>query len=124
MADSVSSQTIFQGNRRSIYSFTNVSDGTGESAVLKIDISALPGAPSKVNIEQVWWATSGMSVRILYDHTTDDTALILAGYGNLKFDVFGGIPDPGSAGGTGDILFTTVDHSPGDTYSIILEVSY
>jgi hypothetical protein len=124
MADVVTSQAIFTGNRRSIYSFTNVSDGTGESAVQKIDISALPGPPTKVNIERAWWASSGMSVKILFDHTTDDTGFILAGVGFIKFDEFGGIPDPGSAGGTGDILFTTVDHHPGDTYSIVLEVSY
>jgi hypothetical protein len=124
MSDTVTSQVIFSGNRRAVYSLTNVSDGTGESAVQKIDISGLPGSPSKVNIEQVWWATAGMSVKILFDHTIDDTGLILSGYGNLKFEVFGGIPDPGSAGGTGDILFTTVDHHAGDTYSIVLEVSY
>lgn len=124
MADTVTSQAIFTGNRRSIYSFTSVSDGTGESAVQKIDISGLPGAPSAVNIEQVWWTTAGMSVKILFDHTTDDVGLIVSGNGNLKFDSFGGIPDPKSAGGTGDIMFTTVDHHSGDTYSIVLEVSY
>lgn len=124
MSDTVTSQAIFTGNRRSIYSFTNVSDGSGESAVQKIDISSLPGTPTKVNINQVWWTTSGMGVQILFDHTTDDKGLVLSGFGHLCFNDFGGIPDPASAGGTGDILFTTFDHSPGDTYSVVLEVSY
>lgn len=124
MADTATSQAIFTGNKRSFYSFTNISDGTGESAVQKIDISGLPGSPSAVNIASVRWTTSGMGVKILYDHTTDDTALVLSGFGQLDFKEFGGIPDPASAGGTGDILFTTFDHSAGDTYSVILEVSY
>ena len=34
MADAVTSQTIFDGERKAIMKFTNVSDGTGETAVL------------------------------------------------------------------------------------------
>jgi hypothetical protein len=63
MADTVTSQTIQDGQRKAVMKFTNVSDGTGESAV----------------------ANAG-------------------------------------SGKTGDILFTTVGHSSGDTYSIILEL--
>ena len=41
MADTVTSQTIQDGERRAVMRFTNVSDGTGESAVKKVDVSAL-----------------------------------------------------------------------------------
>ena len=41
MADAVTSQTIIDGERNCIMKFTNVSDGTGESAVAKVDVSAL-----------------------------------------------------------------------------------
>ena len=37
MADTVTSQTIQDGERVAIMKFTNVSDGTGESAVKKVD---------------------------------------------------------------------------------------
>lgn len=102
--------------------FTNVSDGTGESAVAKIDISTLQGNPSAVKIEKVWYNTFGMAVKILFDHTTDDTGMVLQGDGSFDFTSFGGLKDPASAGGTGDVLFTTVGHTVGDTYNIILQI--
>ena len=38
MADAVTSQTIQDGEKTAILKFTNVSDGTGESAVKKVDV--------------------------------------------------------------------------------------
>ena len=39
MADAVTSQTILDdGGKNLIMKFTNISDGTGESAVAKIDV--------------------------------------------------------------------------------------
>lgn len=45
MADAVTTQTIQDGPSTAIFRFTNVSDGTGESAVAKIDVSALSKDP-------------------------------------------------------------------------------
>lgn len=126
MADAVTSRTLFNGRRRLIMQFTNVSDGTGESAVVKVDKSTLTGLnglePGRLVIERVQGTCDGMVVKILYDHTTDDLALTCAG---SYFDQEEGVPgtgliDPASSGGTGDILFTTVGHSSGDSYSITL----
>lgn len=122
MADAVTSQTAFSGTKRVVMAFTNTSDGTGESAVQKVDISTLPGAPSAVKIEKVWYNTFGMAVKILFDHTTDDTGMVLQGDGYMDFTKFGGLKDPASTGGTGDILFTTVGHTLGDTYNIVLQL--
>jgi hypothetical protein len=60
MADAVTSQTIQDGERRAVLKFTNISDGTGESAVVKIDVSALAAnsrgeACTEVAIHQIWW---------------------------------------------------------------------
>ena len=41
MADAVTSQTIVDGEKTVVQKFTNISDGTGESAVVKVDVSAL-----------------------------------------------------------------------------------
>ena len=41
MADSVNVSTIIDGPRKAVFYLTNVSDSTGESAVTKIDVSAL-----------------------------------------------------------------------------------
>lgn len=122
MADAVTSQTLFSGAKRVVMAFTNVSDGTGESAVQKVDISTLPGAPTAVKINKVQYDVSGMQVRVLFDHTTDDTVLTLSGQGIMDFCDFGGLKDPASAGGTGDILFTTIGHSANDTYTVVLDI--
>lgn len=124
MSDAVTSQTLFNGSKRTVRKFTNLSDGSGESAVQKVDISALTGAPTAVRIMQVWYNTSGMSVSVLFDHTTDDTSMILQGDGHFDFRGFGGVADPASAGDTGDILFTTTGHTSGDSYNIILELEW
>ena len=122
MADAVTSQVLFNGSKKVIKAFTSISDGTGESAALKVDISALIGAPTTVSIMKIWYEVVGMSVKVLFDHTTDDLALVLSGHGFWDFTSFGGLPDPASTGGTGDILFTTTGHSVGDTYTIIFEL--
>ena len=49
MADAVTSQTIQDGERTAVLRFTNVSDGTGESAVKKVDVSAL-GSNSTIRV--------------------------------------------------------------------------
>jgi len=75
---------------------------------------------------KVWYAVAGAAVTIEFDHTADDVALVLQGSGFLDFNDpvngGGGIPDPRSAGGTGDILFTTNSATAGDSYTIILEL--
>ena len=76
MADAVATQTIQDGSRSAVFKFTNVSDGTGESAVVKIDVSTLSADPvtgkacTSVEIEKIWYSTIGMGVQILFDATT------------------------------------------------------
>lgn len=125
MADAVASQTLMDGPRNAVMKFTNVSDGTGESAVLKVDVSALSGAPSEVRIDRVHFATAGMSVRILWDATTDVDALLIPidQSGCFDFTGFGGLKNNSGAGKTGDIMFTTIGHTAGDIYTIVLEMT-
>jgi len=124
-ADTVTTQVLVDGPKTSVLKFTNVSGGDGESAVVKVDVSTLAGAPSKVKIMQAWFATDGMSVDVLFDATANVLAFTApAGLtDHLDFRCFGGIQNNAGTGVTGDILFTTRGHTAGDTYSIILEVS-
>lgn len=130
MADTVTSQTIQDGERVAIMKFTNVSDGTGESAVKKVDVSALASssqgkACTSVKVAKIWWACRGMGVNIEFDATANVliTGLPADSTGDEYYsDVFTGIPNNAGSGKTGDIDFTTVGHSSGDTYSIILEL--
>ena len=130
MADAVATQTIQDGARKAIFRFTNVSDGSGEAAVKKIDVAALTADPvsgaacSKVSIEKIWYTTIGMGVKIFFDASTDLLAWQLnADYADeLDFSEFNGIPNNAGSGVTGDIMFTTVAHSDGDVYNICMSV--
>ena len=128
MADAVTSQTILDGERLFIAKFTNISDGTGQTAVTKIDVSTLnPNsfglACNGVKINKIYSTTHGMEVRILWDATTDQFAWQLPQNTNylMDFSSFGGIPNNAGAGKTGNLLFTTADASSGDMYTIVLE---
>ena len=79
MADAVSTTLIEDGSRFYTAQFTNTSDGTGEAAVTKIDVSGLAKTNhgltcTAVRINKIWWRTVGMSVRILWDATTNVAA--------------------------------------------------
>jgi hypothetical protein len=125
MADAVASQTLIDGDKNVVMKFTNVSDGTGESAVTKVDVSALNGAPSEVRIDKIWYATAGMAVRMLWDADTDVDALLVPtdADGCHDFRCFGGLKNNAGTGKTGDIKFTTIGHTSGDVYTIILHMS-
>ena len=129
MADAVTSQTIIDGERNCVMKFTNVSDGSGESAVAKVDVSALASnaagvACSEVRVMRISHAVVGMSVQLFFDATSNVLLAELAesSNGHMEFEDFGGIPNNAGSGKTGDILFTTKGHSSGDTYSIVLEM--
>ena len=122
MADAVTSQTLVDGERNVVMKFTNISDGTGESAVMKVDVSTLAGTPAGVRIDRIDYDISGMAVNILWDATSDVTCIVLAGHGTLDWCDVGGLQNNAGAGKTGDILFTTIGHSANDTYSIVLHM--
>ena len=129
MADAVTTQTIIDGERNCVMKFTNVSDGTGESAVAKVDVSALASnaagvACSEVRVMRVSHAIVGMSVQMFLDATSNVLLMELAesSNGHMDFKDFGGLPNNAGSGKTGDILFTTKGHTSGDTYSITLEM--
>ena len=128
MADAGASTTIVDGPRKAFFYFTNTSDGTGESAVTKIDVSALSALQegtscTAVRFEKIIFTTVGMGGKILWDATTDVIAAELpADYSDtLDYSDISGLPNVAASGGnTGDIKFTTVGHSSGDTYSVVL----
>ena len=127
MADAVTSQTLIDGGKQVVMKFTNVSDGTGESAVTKVDVSALSSsvdgdACTGVVIERIWWQCIGMKVKILWDATTNAFCIELGENqsGSHDYTVFGGLTNNSGSGKTGDLAFTTIGHTGADTYTIIL----
>jgi len=128
MADAVSTQVILDGERLYIAKFTNVSDGTGEAAVTKVDVSTLARnsfnlACNGVKLNKVWAQTDGMGVTILWDADTDvvcETVPANVMY-TASYNDFGGISNNAGTGKTGDVAFTTVGATSGDRYTLILE---
>jgi hypothetical protein len=123
MPDTVNSQVLLDGPRNYIIHLTNVSDSTGESAVVKIDISGLTLAdgrvPSKLTIDEIAYSIQGFtSVRLLWDADTDDEIAFLSGDGLKVFP--GGLVDPRSTGATGDVKLTTAGAVSGATYDITI----
>ena len=129
MADAVASQTLVDNERVAIMKFTNISDGTGETKVLKVDVSALTpaangGACDAVTITKIHSATHGLEVQIFWDATTDVFcwAVPQNSQYTIDFSQFGGLTNNAGAGKTGDVLFSTVDATGGDFYTIVLEM--
>lgn len=124
MADTVNIQTAFSGTRKHVIVLTNTSDGTGESVVNKLDISTLTGpnaaAPSSVSLLKAEWVCSGMTAALFWDHTANDEMIVCGGTGSVDFTATGGLADPKSTGGTGDVLLTTAGHTAADVYNITL----
>lgn len=125
MADAVTTTTVFNGKRRLVVHLTNVSDGTGESAVVKVDKSTFTGLdgtePTDFIFEKIEYDVSSMRVLLQIDRTTDQTVAVLQGQGVLDWTAAGGLLKA-SAGDTGDILLTTANHAAGDGYDITLHL--
>lgn len=129
MADAITNQILVDGQKEVVMLFTNTSDGTGESAILKVDVSTLSTNSqgytcTGVRIDRITASTYGMAVQLLWDATTDVTAFVIGGDQFVDTgpvcDGFAPIPNNSGAGKTGDILFTTKGATANDTYSIML----
>lgn len=129
MADAVTATILHDGPSTAVVHLTSISDGTGEAAVTKVDVSALSSISSgvacgSVSIERITYACSGMAVRLLWDATTDVLAVVLPAdqAGCLDYCEIGGLVNTSGSGRTGDLQLTTVGHSSGDAYSITLKL--
>ena len=125
MADTVDTKVISATGRKYTVRLTNVSDGTGESAVKKVDVSTLTGPTGRAGLylvlEEIKWDVQGFtSVRLLWDATTDDEIAVLSGRGLVSYRDVGGMVDPKSTGYVGDILLTTAGTTSGNTYDITM----
>ena len=129
MADAVASQTLIDGERVAIMKFTNLSDGTGESKVIKVNASALGASASGlacngVTITKIHASTHGMEVQIYWDATTDVFCWGVPQNSQYTWDweKIGGLTNNAGAGKTGNVLFSTADATSGDFYTIVLEM--
>jgi len=129
MADAVTSQTLLDGERLAIMKFTNVSDGTGETNVTKVNVANLTKSASGkactgVVVNKITSLSHGLEVRMYWDATAPVPfflSTINTNYQN-DFSGFGGVTNNAGAGKNGNITFSTADASAGDTYTVVLEM--
>ena len=134
MADAVTSQTLSDGDRIAVMKFTNLSDGSGESSVKKVDVSALASnsagaACAHATINQIWYDIGGMRVALEWNATTNVVAAVVGGSaaagnvsGHMDFRSFGGIKNTEASGVDGDIDLTTSGHTNLDHYTVVLQL--
>jgi len=138
MADVVTSQTLVDTTgTKTVIKFTNISDGSGETLVTKMDSSALTFMTEDATkkVAKIWWSintTNGKSgVEILWAGSGTSSANATIGFfsGTGYHDYFtAGNSIPNNATLTantspaGDVLLSTKGFVSGDNYTIILEV--
>ena len=138
MADVVTSQTLVDTTgTKTVMKFTNISDGSGETLVTKMDSSALTFMTEDATktVAKIWWSintTNGKSgVELLYAGSGTSAANATIGFfsGTGYHDYYtAGNSIPNNATLTdntspaGDILLSTKGFVAGDNYTIILEM--
>ena len=138
MADVVTSQTIVDTvGTKTVMKFTNISDGSGETLVTKMDASALNFMTENAErvISKIYWSvntTNGKSgVELLWAGSGTSSANATIGFfsGRGFHDYFtagNSIPNnvtlTANTSPAGDILYSTKGFVAGGNYTIVLGV--
>ena len=128
MADTVTTQTIADTSGvKYVIKLTNISDGSGEILVKKIDASETTfmsedGARAIARVYYSINASDNKSgVELIWDGATTATALFLSGQGVMDFRTDGNSFKNNAITPTGDVLLSTKNFATGDNYSLIVE---
>ena len=128
MADTVTSQTIADTSGvKFVTKLTNFSDGTGETLVKKVDASELTFMTEDGNrkISKIWYSintnNNKAGVEIIWDGTTNASALFLSGNGYWDLRTAGNEVPNNATTPTGDVLLSTKNFVNGDNYTLIIE---
>jgi hypothetical protein len=138
MADVVTSQTLVDTTgTKTVMKFTNISDGSGETLVTKMDSSALTFMTEDATktVAKIWWSintTNGKSgVELLWAGSGTSSANATIGFfsGTGYHDYFtagnsisNNATLTANTSPAGDVLLSTKGFVSGDNYTIILEV--
>jgi len=134
MADTVTSQTLKDSATAWAVKLTNVSDGTGESGVVKVSANTLVasdgGSTQRLSINKIFWniarGTSSLQdprVTLAWRGTSNTTIVTLTGSGTLDLttNLQAPLTNNAGAGANGDILLTTTGFTASAGYTLILE---
>ena len=128
MADIVSTQVLSDTSGvKYVAKMTNISDGSGESLVKKIDASSATfmTEDGSWKIAKIWWSVnttkSNASVELVWGGETNATAMLLNGQGYWDLRTAGNEIINNATTPTGDVLLSTRDFVVGDNYTILVE---
>ena len=134
MADTVTSQTLRDTASHWAVKLTNVSDGTGETNVVKVSANSLiatdGGGTQRLTINKVFWsvasgtsATMSPRVTLKWKGAASNTDIItLTGSGYWDLTTSGQCPLTNNASDpNGDILLSTAGFTANAAYTVILE---
>jgi len=128
MADIVTTQTIADTSGvKFVVKMTNLSDGTGEQLVNKVDASELTfmTEDGQRKIARVWYsintANNKSAVELVWAGTTNATAMLLSGNGYMDLRTAGNEIPNNATTPTGDVLLSTKNFANGDNYTLIVE---
>ena len=128
MADTVLNTTVFDGAKKLITHYNNVSDSSGGSTKI-VDVSELASNNGKtcktVRLNKVSFNVSvtapADAVRLLWDATTDVAFQTLAGEMAFDYSDFGGLKNTKASGYSGDVNLTLPACTAGDTVTVVCE---
>ena len=129
MGDTVDIKTVHTGHNIIVQHWTNESDGTGESAVVKFNVSDFTNPLLGVGtatatytvIDRIEYSVWGFNYVVLeWDAATNDEIAVLKGQGVIDWAPEGGNVDPQSTTPVGDIVLTTDGGADGSGYDITI----
>ena len=129
MADVVLNQTLFEGDKKLVTHYQNVSDNTGGTTKI-VDVSALTArqdgsTPATVTLNKIWYSVSMTAkvdaVKLTWDADTDATFLTLEGDGHLDYSSIGGIKNNEATGASGDVIIVMPACTANDSATITCE---
>ena len=128
MADTVLNTTVFDGAKKLITHYNNVSHSSGGTTKI-VDVSELASNNGKtcktVRLNKVSFNVSvtapADAVRLLWDATTDVAFQTLAGEMAFDYSDFGGLKNTKASGYSGDVNLTLPACTAGDTVTVVCE---
>jgi len=128
MADTVTTQTIADTSGvKFVTKLTNLSDGTGETNVTKVDASETTFMSTDGNrkISKIWFSinksNNKSAVELIWAGATNSTAVLLSGNGYWDLRAAGDEITNNATTPTGDVLLSTKNFATGDNYTIVVE---
>jgi hypothetical protein len=128
MADTVTTQVLSDTSGvKYVAKLTNLSDGSGESLVTKVDASGTTFMSEDGNrkIAKIWYSVNTTNpkacVELLWAGDSNATAVLLGGQGYWDLRTAGNEITNNATTPTGDVLLSTRDFVVGDNYTILVE---